>query len=301
MTRHLGLIGFLILLGAGWGLTGVLAKFAVDGGYRPFGIIFWQLAISTLVLGGLTFARGKGLSFAPRHLGLYLFIALCGTVLPNATGYVALTHLPAGVMAIAIAAVPMFAFPIALALGNERFSALRLMGLFIGLIGVALLAGPENSLPAGAAIWVPLALVAPLMYGIEGNVVAKFGTGGLDPIQTLFGASFLGLFIALPMALATDSFIDPRSPWSMADVGVIGSSVIHAFVYSGYVWLVGRAGPSFAAQVSYLVTGFGVIWAITLLGESYSAWVWAALGVMFLALFLVQPRESSLPAPAPTA
>ena len=77
--------------------------------------------------------------------------------------------------------------------------------------------------------------------------------------------------------------------------------VIHAFVYSGYVWLVGRAGPSFAAQVSYLVTGFGVIWAMVLLGESYSLWVWAALGIMFVALFLVQPRESRLPDPVPPA
>ena len=301
MNRHFALIAFLVLLGAGWGLTGVLAKFAVDGGYQHFGIIFWQLAIGTLVLGALTFARGKTLSRRPRHLGLYLFIALCGTILPNATGYVALAHLPAGVMAIAIAAVPMFAFPIALVMGNERFSLMRLSGLLVGLIGVAFLIGPEKSLAPGLAIWVPLALVAPFLYGIEGNVVAKFGTYGLDPVQTLFGASFLGMFIALPLALATDSFIDPRGPWGVADLGVIGSSVIHAFVYSGYVWLVGRAGPSFAAQASYLVTGSGVIWAMVLLDESYSLWVWAALGIMFVALFLVQPRESRLPDSAPPA
>jgi drug/metabolite transporter (DMT)-like permease len=35
-----------------------------------------------------------------------------------------------------------------------------------------------------------------------------------------------------------------------------------------------------------------------LLGERFSAWVWAALVVMLLGLFLVQPRERSRPAVA---
>jgi drug/metabolite transporter (DMT)-like permease len=61
-------------------------------------------------------------------------------------------------------------------------------------------------------------------------------------------------------------------------------------VYSAYVWLVGRAGSVFAAQVSYLVTGFGVLWSMALLGERYSGYVWAALALMFAGLALVQPR-----------
>jgi hypothetical protein len=38
------------------------------------------------------------------------------------------------------------------------------------------------------------------------------------------------------------------------------------------------------------VTGFGVFWAMLLLGESYSGWIWAALALMLMGLFLVQPR-----------
>lgn len=295
MKHRAGLIGFLVLLGTGWGLTGVTAKIAIEGGHRHFGIIFWQMVIVALVLGTLTLLRGKRPGVAPRHLAVYLFIALTGTVLPNTAGYIALERLPAGVQAITIAAVPLFAFPIALVLRNERFSALRLAGLGVGLAGVALLVAPETSLPPGVALWVPLALVAPLMYAIEGNVVAKWGTAGLDPIQALFGASILGACMALPLALSSGAFVTLSLPLERADLALILGSFAHALVYSGYVWLVGRAGPSFAAQVSYLVTGTGVLWAMVLLGESYSGWVWAALGLMMLGLFLVQPRESRLP------
>ena len=71
------------------------------------------------------------------------------------------------------------------------------------------------------------------------------------------------------------------------------SSVVHAAVYTAYVWLVGRAGAVFAAQVSYLVTPFGVLWAMLILGEGLSGTVWLAMAMMFAGLFLVQPRPSA--------
>ena len=55
----------------------------------------------------------------------------------------------------------MFAFPMALALGNERFAWGRLAGLCLGLTGVLLIVMPEASLPERAmVIFIPLALIA---------------------------------------------------------------------------------------------------------------------------------------------
>lgn len=291
---QLRLIALLALLGAGWGLSGVLAKPVVDAGHGIYGILLWQLVIGAVVLAALARLRGKTIPMTRRHLPLYLFVALCGTVLPNAASYLALAHLPAGIMAIIIAAVPMFAFPMALALGTERFEGKRMIGLLAGLVGVMILAGPQTALPEGAWVWIAVALIAPALYGTEGNVVAKFGTRGLDPVQVLAGASIIGVPLAGAMCLITSGWIDLFVPWDASRGLIVINSLLHAFVYSGYVWLVGRAGASFAAQVSYLVTGFGVIWAMILLGERYSGWVFLALAVMFLGLFLVQPR------PAPT-
>ena len=188
--------------------------------------------------------------------------------------------------------VPMFAFPIALGLGNERFAPLRFLGLVLGLAGVVLIVGPEASLPDRAMVaFVPLALVAPFFYGLEGNIVARWGVAGLGPVEVLFGASLVGTALALPLAIVSGQFIDPRAPYGAPDLALVMSSVIHVTVYTAYVWMVGRAGPVFAVQVSYLVTGFGVLWAMILLGEMYSSWVWSAMGVMLLGMFLVQPTK----------
>lgn len=294
MSRsHAGLAMVLVALGAGWGLTVPLAKIAVSDGYRHFGIIFWQQVVGVAILGPMTLARGRSLRFSPLQLGICLIIALTGTLLPNGASYQAAVHLPAGIMAILIALVPMFAFPIALGLGVERFAPLRLLGLICGLGAVLLLVGPEASLPERAMVaFIPLALVAPFFYGVEGNIVARWGTGGLDPVKLLFGASVIGAVLALPVALASGHWISPLPPWGAPDAAIIASSSIHALVYAGYVWLVGRAGPVFAAQVAYLVTGFGIAWSMLLLGERYSAYVWAALGLILAGLFLVAPRDN---------
>ena len=292
MSRKLGPMFALLIMGAGWGITSPLSKIAVSTGHQPLGLVFWQMVIGAVLLGAIVFVRGGRLALGRRQITLYLAIALLGTILPNTASYRAAAHLPAGVMSIVIAMVPMFAFPIALALGQDRFSIARVVGLGLGLGGVALLVGPEASLPDRAMVaFIPLALIAPFFYGLEGNFVGKFGTAGLDPIEVLFGASVFGAVLSLPLALGFGHWLNPLGGFGAPESALVLSSIVHALVYAGYVWLVGRAGAVFAAQVSYLVTIFGVGWAMLILDEAYSGYIWGALGLMLLGMFLVQPRD----------
>ena len=280
----------LALMGAGWGVTQPLAKIAVSAGYRHIGLIFWQMVIGALVMALIQVVRRRRLVLTGPAIRLYALIALIGTLLPNSATYEALRYLPSGLISILLSLVPLFAFPIAILLGNEKFKWVRFSGLALGLAGVLLIVGPQASLPEGAmVVFIPLALIAPFFYGLEGNIVAKWGLGGLQPVDVLFGASIVGAVLAFPVAVASGQFIDPRGPWGAPEIALIISSIIHVLVYTAYVWMVGRAGPVFAVQVSYLVTGFGVGWAMLILGESYSVWVWAAMAVILGGVFLVQP------------
>lgn len=291
MTQRWALLGVLILLGAGWGATQPMMKIAVSEGYRHFGLIFWQFVVGALVLGLILVVQAKPLPLQRSHLRLYLIIAVIGTLLPNSASYEAARHLPAGVLSILLSTVPMFVFPIALAMGTDRFDWQRLLGLFIGLFGVSLLIVPETSLPDRAMVaFIPLAIIAPFFYGLEGNIVARWGTYGCDGLQVLCGASIVGAVITAPLALAWGQWIPPHLNLNGPDIALIVSAAIHALAYSGYVWLVGHSGSVFAAQVSYLVTVFGIFWAMLLLSEAYSPWIWSALGVIFAGLFLVQPK-----------
>ncbi|MEO0655259.1 MAG: DMT family transporter [Pseudomonadota bacterium] len=305
MTKHREiafLVFLLALFGAMWGATQPLSKIAVSTGYRALGLVFWQFVIGAIILYAVTRLRGKRVPMERPHLKVYLVIALIGTLLPNTASYEAIRHIPSGLVSILLSMVPLFAFPIALLLAVDHFSWRRLLGLLCGLIGVMLIVLPEASLPERAMIiFIPLALIAPIFYAFEGNYVARWGTAGLDPVQVLCGSSIVGAILALPFALLTGQFIDPRLPWGPPEFAMIAAASLHAFAYTGYVWMVGRTGPVFAVQVSYLVTGFGVLWAILFLDESYSGWVWAAMALMFVGMFLVQPRRDPSLAPAVVA
>lgn len=298
MNRRAGLFALLVVLGLGWGASQSLGKIAVSGGYRGFGVIFWQVTICTVMLGAISLARGHGLRRTPEALRFYIVVALLGTIIPNFTFYAAVAHLPAGIMSIVISTVPLVAFPMAMALGQDRFSAIRASGLICGLGGVALIALPGAALPDPAmARYLPVALIGPVFYAMEGNFVARWGMAGMDAMQAMFGASLAAMVVALPLALATGSFIDPFHPWTRPDWAVLAMSSTHALIYAGYVWLAARAGSVFATQVSYLVTGSGVIWAMALLGERFPPLIWAALALMLCGLALVQPRRAAAAAP----
>lgn len=299
-TKEIAFFSFvLVILGAGWGVTIPLTKIAVSTGFGHFGLIFWQLVMGAVLMAGLSFMRGKGLPFTWGALRICALVAVIGTLIPNTASFQAAVHVPAGILSLLLSMIPMFAFPVALALRLDRFSWRRLSGLAAGMIGVLIIVMPGASSALNAPVfWTMVALIASLCYALEGNAVAKWGTSGLDAIQVLFGASVLGAIVVLPLTLARGHFIPVQDLHSTAGYALLTASVAHAFVYAGYVWLVGRAGPVFAVQVSYLVTGFGLLWARVILDEAYPPAVWVALALMFLGMYLVQPRRNATLAPS---
>jgi len=294
MTEPSRALFFAVLVGSGlaWGSTQVLGKMAVSTGHLPAGLVLWQLCVGTLVTGAIVLARRRPVPLTRASLTFGLVVAVIGTLIPNTAFYISVVHLPAGVMSILISTIPLMAFPMAMALGMDRLGTGRVFGLLLGMGGVLLIALPQASLPDRAMVaFLPLAMLGPLFYAMETNFVARFGTAGMDPFQAMFLASACGAVICLPVALALGQVIDPTAPWGRAEMAISMSSVVHIFAYTAYVWLAARAGAVFAAQSSYIVTGSGLIWAMVVLDERFSGWIWAALVLLMAGIALVQPRQ----------
>lgn len=292
--------GFLVVLGAGWGATQPLTKIAVSTGYGHFGLLFWQQALGACLMLVICTLRRSGLPRDAASVRAYIAIAFIGAILPNSLSYQAAVHLPSGIMSLLLSIIPMFAFVIALALGNDSFAWRRLVGLFFGLAGVLMIIVPAVDLGAAIPVgWAATYLIVALFYAFEGNYVARWGVAGLGPFQLMLGASLVGLVVVAPLMLLTGQTIVPQFPLPTAQAALIGASVIHVIVYAGYVWLVGRAGAVFAVQVSYMVTGFGLFWAWLVLGEGFSNTIWLALAAMFAGMYFVQPRPKAVLATSP--
>lgn len=288
---------FLILIAFGtlWGLTIPLTKVAVSSGHHPFGLIFWQFMLSAVVLFALIKVRRSRIVIDRAHVLFFTVIAFTGTLLPNTASYFAAFHLPAGVMALVIALVPMFSLLVALTLRFERFQLKRLAGVVLGACAIALLVLPDTSLPdPSKAIFVMVALIAPMFYGVEGNYLSVRQPADSGPVATLFGASCVGAIISLPLTLVSGTFINPiHSGLGPSELALIANIGLHLVAYVGYIWLVKQAGPVFAAQVAYIVTPAGILLSMLLLDEQPSTFIWLALMILLVGLFLVQPRQNA--------
>lgn len=291
LKTRAGLIAALVLFGATWGLTIPLMKIAVSTGYQQFGLIFWEFVITTVYLGIVSRLKGRFPKLTRDHLIIFFVIALLGTLIASSISFITIRQIPAGVYSVVISLVPMFALPIAVLMKLEQFEWRRAVGIVLGLCAILILAGPDASLPdPSKAIYVLLACLAPLCYGLEDNFVGKFTLRGLTSVQALLGASIVGLIIITPVSIVTAQWFSLHHAWGAPEWAILFMSLLHGFAYTGYVWLIGRAGPVFSAQVAYLVTGFGVLWSMVILHETYSSWVWLATGLMMAGMFLVQPK-----------
>ena len=284
----------MVFFGLCWGASVPLLKYAIGANHHPLGMMIWQLAVSVLVLGLVILIRSLPVVIN-RHNFVYLcFIALLGTLIPNTFSLMATEHLPGGIMAIVIAMVPIASLLIALLFRVEKFAVLRFSGIMLGVVALALIALPDTTLPdPGKAPWILVAIIAPLCYAIEGNFVAVRAPANLNPVSTLFGASVIGLLMLLPIVYLQGWQVDVLVKWDGTRLAMIFSAVGHMIAYTGYLWLLGRAGAVFTSQVAYIVTLSGVLGSVIFLGERYGWLVWLAVILMMIAVTLVRPVQAA--------
>jgi drug/metabolite transporter (DMT)-like permease len=282
----------VIFFGLCWGITIPLTKIAIEAGHHPLGLIAWQMFLAVIMLGVFLLVKRQSVAHAPVALRYFTIIAFIGTLIPNTFSLFATDQLPAGIMAIIIATVPMMSLAVALIARIETFSWMRTVGVILGACALLLIALPDASLPdPSKAPWLLVALIAPFCYAIEGIFVAARAPIKLSPVVTLFGASVIGTLLITPVVWFGDIAVSFAGKWDVSHWAIIGSAAGHMAAYSGYLWLLGRAGAVFTSQIGYVVTLSGVIGAVVLLGESYGLSVSIAIAMMLLGVALVRPKK----------
>ena len=284
----------LIILGLGWGLSFTLGKIAITAGGTPIGLTFWQSLFSGLILLAYVFFRHRKI-IIPKIMFLpIVIITFLSVVIPNIIFYACIEHLDAGVLSISVSVIPLFTYLIAMGLRMDRFKIRRVLGLITGFCALLILILPENSLPDKRDIpWVLLALNCALCYALENIYIDRLALQNFGPIRLVCAVSFVSAIITFLLSLVMDQFFMLQPANLYLFISTLGLGFISATAYSIFIYLIGRAGSVFSSQVGYLVTFFGVVWGIIILGESHSVFVWLSLAMIMLGIFLVQPKQTS--------
>lgn len=255
----------LLLLSMIWGSSFVFYKIAIAD-MAPTLVAALRVAIGALFLASL-FAITRKQTQVAKRWKLISAIALFASALPfTLVAYASMT-VSASVLVIINATAPIWAALVALVWTRAVPSPLTLLGLLLGLAGVAIIVGMDNNNLAaqGTGLGIAAALGAAACYGIATNMAKQLGSD-IDPLTNAFGCLLLGSFILLP-------FVPFNLPEQMPAIGswlaVLGVGVLCSGVaYLLYFRLVMDIGPTSALTVTFLTPVFGVLWGYLFLGET---------------------------------
>jgi len=253
----------LLVLGAIWGSSYLFIKVGVRE-LSPAALIEIRLACATPVL--LVFAasrsgwRAIGEAWRP---GLVLGVfnaAVPFTLIAWGEKYV-----DTGVAAVANASVPIFVALLAVWFAPaERSTGLRLVGILLGLAGVAILAGVH---PAGGwkgAVGTGAVVVASLSYASASLYAGRrISVGG----PVLAASSMTVAFVVmLPLALVSLPSHVPgwKSIGSAVALGLAGTALAQILSYR----MIRIYGPSRSVVVAYLLPVFALFYGAVFLSES---------------------------------
>jgi drug/metabolite transporter (DMT)-like permease len=287
----------LLVLGTNWGLGFTLGKVGVTGGLHPLGYAFWQTFGGGLVLVLIAAWRGQLPPIQPLHLRYYLICGVTNIAMPNFVALTAARHIPVGIIVLLISLGPLITYAVAQLVGIERFSARRVAGVIVGLIGAAMILVPKSSLPSpDDYLWVLFAMITPLCYGVS-NVYLATARPPDVPSLALGGAMQLGAAAAfLPLAVITGTMHVPFPPQTHAEIANVSHILVSSLGALIFFELMRLRGPVIASQVGYVVCLSGVFWGKLFFGEQHSVWIWLAMAMIFAGLALVTwpPRKPAV-------
>lgn len=260
-----------LLLAAMWGASFMFLRLgAVEFGALPAAGL--RVAIAALTLAPVMLARGLGPQLR-RHWKPALLCGVINSALPFALYAWALLSISTGMSAILNATVPLFGALVAWLWLGERLDASRTLGLVIGFVGVALLAGDQAGFKPGTGglsrLWpVAACLLATLSYGLSASFARRY-MDGLNPLMSATGSQ---IGAALALALPTVLLWPAQTPRPRAWLALLALGVLcTALAYVLYFRLIARLGPARAVTVTFAVPVFAVAYGVALLGETLTS------------------------------
>jgi drug/metabolite transporter (DMT)-like permease len=279
----------IYVLGAIWGGSYLFIKIGVRD-LSPAMVAWARVALAALVLvpiaarsGALAVARGSGIAW----LALVGAIQVAGPFLLIAA---AEEEISSGLAGILVASAPIFTALLAIRFDQEeRSSGMRLVGVLLGLAGVAVLLGVDlngstSELLGGLAV-----LLAGLGYAIGGFLVKK-RLAAVPPIGLAAWVMVASTVVLLPAAIATLPDSAPRlgPVAAVSALGILGTGVAFAIFYA----LMGTVGPARTFIVTYLAPGFAIAYGAIFLDEVITVSTLGGLALILGGSYLAAGRSA---------
>ena len=273
----------LILLAAIWGGSFLFVRMAV-GAIGPLWLTELRVGIAAAAM--LLYAQAAGFQLHPRqNWRPYLALGVLNTALPWALYAWSGKHIGASYMAILNAAAPWFAAICGAIWLGEKLSWRKVLGLVLGMCGVALLVGFGPITVTGEVLLAVLACIgATACYALAGIYVKK-RAAMIAPRALTVGSLITASVVVMPFLPAPPP---PAAFTWQVTVAVLGISLLcSAAAYLIYFRLIADIGPTRTFTVTFLIPVFGTLWGAVFLGEPVGISTLAGGAVIVIATAMV--------------
>jgi len=283
------------VLGFLWGSSYLFIKIGVEAGLLPFTLVALRLLIGLALLGVVVGVAREALPREPRmyaHLGVMGFFSVA---LPFMLITWAEQSVDSSLAAVLTGAVPLFVIPFAaVLLPAERITLNGLLGIAIGLAGVAIVVGFDPASLAGNELLAEVALVGAAASYAVGGVYARRNVHGLRPmIPALFQVLFALLIVALPAVLLErpwERSFAPEAVFAVLWLGLLGSGA----AYLVFFRLLRSWGATRTSLVAYLLPIWGIVLGALVLAEPIDARLLVGTALVIGGIALVNLRRRRL-------
>lgn len=305
----------MLLLSAVWGASFLFLRMAAPQ-VGPVAVAAFRITGAALVLLPLVIWRGQWQHFSGRW-GTLLVACLLSCVLPFVGLSRAAQTLPAGPLSVLNATTPMWVALLGWAFFGEPMGWRRVLGLSLGLAGVAWLAQHRSgglSQPLDLTA-VGMALGSTWLYALAIHHSRHF-LKGLAPLAVSAGILLCGALLLFVPALAWGpqpssaagepphlaafasaaalqawSEVPAQVWWALAALAALCTGLAYALFYR----LIDRIGATRAVSVTFLIPPFAMLWSHLWLDEAVSVNMLVGAGVVLAGTLLTAMPAASKP------
>ena len=280
--------GWLLFAAMGliWGVPYLFIKIAVAD-LTPATLVLLRTGIAAVLLLPVAAARGE-IKPLVKHWKPVLAFAAAEIAVPWFLLSRAETRLSSSLTGLLLAAVPLVGALLGRLSGTDRLDRRRLLGLALGVAGVAALAGLDLGGGNTAAL-LELAVVA-VGYAVGPFILAQYLTGA-PRLGTIAVALGLTAVAYLPFGIA-------QAPAHLPSFKVLASVVVLAVVCTAVAFLlffalIDEAGPVRSTVITYLNPAVAVALGVAFLHESFT-WSTALGFALILGGSLLATRRAAV-------
>jgi drug/metabolite transporter (DMT)-like permease len=273
----------LTVLALIWGASFMLIKIA-DRELTPATLILGRLGSAAVLLAAIALVRlgpQRTLAEIRAKWGWLVVIGLVNTAVPFWLLSWGEKRIDSGLASIIQGAVPIFNALLAFAFfREERVGGLRLVGLGLGFVGVALLIGEQ---PHGKLLGALAVVGMALCYAI-GTLLAGRYLRGTPPLIVALASTAVSTILVLPAGVVQA----PAGMWhgetiaAILVLGFVGTAIAYLLFFA----LIQRAGANYATLVTYLVPPIALAYGAIFLGESFGPVAFGSLALILAGVAL---------------